>query len=295
MYHRFGEGYTEAGTFEKQIRYLKNHFFLLDLESYVERITNGDPPPPASVLLSVDDGYRDFYEVAFPILRKHGVPAAVFLTLDFVDKGVWLWHDRINFGIGESSRPDIVLAGERFHLVDPRERRRLKHALDEMATRVNPQTRDELISDVLKELRVEVPERPPERYAPLNWEEIRHMSRYGISFGGHTCTHPVLSRISRSECIREVGESKKGIEEALQRSVLAFCYPNGKEGDFDEETKEVVRESGYLCAMSAIYGMNDSQSDRYALRRMSSDGPSFVQFQHDVCGVGVLRRFVMRD
>ena len=52
-----------------------------------------------SVLLTVDDGYQDFYNLAFPILKKYEVPATVFFTTDFIDKRIWLWHDLLNFGL----------------------------------------------------------------------------------------------------------------------------------------------------------------------------------------------------
>jgi len=54
-----------------------------------------------SVLLTVDDGYQDFYNLAFPILKKYEVPATVFFTTDFIDKRIWLWHDLLNSNLGK--------------------------------------------------------------------------------------------------------------------------------------------------------------------------------------------------
>jgi len=65
------------------------------------------------------------------------------------------------------------------------------------------------------------------------------MSGNGIRFGSHTCTHPILSKVPESEALREIRESKRRIEEATQMEVLSFCYPNGKESDFNEKVKMI--------------------------------------------------------
>ena len=114
------------------------------------------------------------------------------------------------------------------------------------------------------------------------------MSRYGITFGAHTYTHPILTKIPLDEAFQEISRSKNRIENVLQQTTSAFCYPNGKKCDFDENIKAIVKECGFICAMSMIYGINNSNSDRYALRRMAVRG-SFSHFLQDVSGFGALR------
>ena len=293
-YHRFWEGYITPQLFESQIKYLKRHFNIIKLESYLDFLLRKKELPPNSVIITVDDGYQDFYNVVFPILRKYAVPATVFLTVDFIDKGIWLWHDLLNFGISNTSRADFTLNGKVFDLTNRRGRAELKLSLDGICTSCTTAGRDEFISQVLKELGVTAPKHATPDYAPLTWNQIVEMSRFGVSYGSHTCTHPILSKISLNEALQEIQESKHRIEEVMQRDIMAFCYPNGNEDDFNETIKEMVRECGYICAMSMIYGMNDSGSDRYELRRIGADGRSFTHFLHDVSGFGVLRTSLNR-
>jgi peptidoglycan/xylan/chitin deacetylase (PgdA/CDA1 family) len=293
-YHRFGEGYVAGEEFAKQVRFLKKRFSIIDLASYLDRMRENRELPENSVLLTVDDGYEDFYTVAFPILKEHGVPATVFLTVDFLDTGMWLWHDRLNLGLKSTRKTEITLHENHFVFGDNDGRKTLKAYLDSVATRCSPEERDEFVDLVLQELEVQVPGHPTSEYAPLRWDQVVEMSRFGVNFGSHTCTHPILTRISAADCLREMRESKERIEEVLQTEVSAFCYPNGTERDFNESSKKMVEACGYRCAMTMLYGLNDRETDPFALRRMGADGRSFLQFRKDVSGVGEWRRVLRK-
>lgn len=288
-YHRFGDSYVTSQWFEEQIKYLKNYYNVIDLNTCLDFLYRRREASPNSVLITVDDGYQDFYNIAFPILRKFNVSATLFLTVDFIDKGIWLWHDLLNFGIIRTSKNDFKLNGKVFDLKNRKGKAEFKLYLDGICTYQTTTKRDEFISQILKELDITVPEHPTEDYTALNWSQIIEMSKFGINFGSHTCTHPILSKIVPNKALEEIKKSKNRIEEVTQRDTLAFSYPNGKKHDFNEEIEEMVKQCGYTCSMSMIYGMNDSNSDKYALRRLADRSTSFIHFVHDVSGFGVMR------
>jgi peptidoglycan/xylan/chitin deacetylase (PgdA/CDA1 family) len=98
------------------------------------------------------------------------------------------------------------------------------------------------------------------------------MAKHGVEFGAHTRSHPILSRLSnRAEIADEVGGSKRRIEEELDGEVLHFCYPNGMADDFTAETVEVLRDAGFVTAVTAENGLNDARADRFRLRRIAQD------------------------
>ena len=292
-YHRFGGRFITAQLFEEHIRYLKGYFNIIKLGSYIGFLCEQKELPPYSVIITIDDGYQDFCTVAFPIVKKYAIPVTVFLTTDFIDKQIWLWHDLVHFGINCTARTDFTINGRTFDLKKQDRKIALKLSVDQICTNLNTASRDEFIFQFLKELGVNVPEYPTTGYAPLTWNQIREMSKYGVSYGAHTCTHPVLSKIPPAEAMREIEESKHRIENVLQKEVVTFCYPNGKENDFNEDIKKMVKDCGFACAMSMIYGMNDRESDPYELRRMA-DRESFIHFVHDISGFGELRRSLRR-
>jgi peptidoglycan/xylan/chitin deacetylase (PgdA/CDA1 family) len=67
----------------------------------------------------------------------------------------------------------------------------------------------------------------------LSWEEAKEMSRNGISFGAHTVSHPILTKLPLDRARKERLDSKRRIEQELDREVTTFCYPNGWPGDYD--------------------------------------------------------------
>lgn len=85
----------------------------------------------------------------------------------------------------------------------------------------------------------------------LSWEEVREMGNNGIVFGAHTVTHPILTKLPLKEAQREIIESKRCIEEQLGQAVSTFAYPSGQPTDFNDGIKESLKESGFICAVTA--------------------------------------------
>ena len=96
----------------------------------------------------------------------------------------------------------------------------------------------------------------------LTWDQIRAMAKDGIEFGGHTVTHPFVSRLTAERLAWEVGECKRRAEEEIQKAVNYFAYPNGREQDFAIWNKAVLASAGYSAAVTTIWGVNDRRTDR---------------------------------
>jgi peptidoglycan/xylan/chitin deacetylase (PgdA/CDA1 family) len=99
---------------------------------------------------------------------------------------------------------------------------------------------------------------------PLDWREVKDLQACGIEFGSHTLTHPMLTTVPLDVARREIGESKRRLEDRLGAEVRFFCYPRG---DLNGAVKAIVRDEGYRAAASTIPGLNDRRTDLLALRR----------------------------
>lgn len=92
-YHRFGTDLKNklvisGPEFEKQMAYLQAQGYRVITLARLEEFLNGDKPlPPRAVVITIDDGYKSVYEVAFPILRSHGFPATLFIYTDYIGGG----------------------------------------------------------------------------------------------------------------------------------------------------------------------------------------------------------------
>ena len=83
-------------TFESQMRFLKEgSYSILPLESLAGLIRDNKKLPPKAVAVTFDDGYKDFYKYAFPVLKKYKIPATMFIIVDEVGRPDRLSWDEI--------------------------------------------------------------------------------------------------------------------------------------------------------------------------------------------------------
>jgi peptidoglycan/xylan/chitin deacetylase (PgdA/CDA1 family) len=101
----------------------------------------------------------------------------------------------------------------------------------------------------------------------LNWKELVEISQSNVNIESHGLDHRSLAGLTAEELHRQLGESKRLLEQHLDKEVTSIAYPYGTVKDFDEGVKEAVRKAGYRSGCSSVNGINKTDSDRYELRR----------------------------
>lgn len=258
---------TSVETFSRQMEYLASHYQVYSLEEIVQRLKARDVPEKALVV-TFDDGYRDNYTNAFPILKRFSIPATVFLATDSIGTGKVLWHDRVFSAFRETQEttlseyhPDVGVRPLRT-LAD---KLRALWSVIRMLRKVDDVTREELIQRLITRLHVE--DRCDDHTLMLDWQEVRTMYQHGISFGAHTASHPILSRLPQARVREEIQKSTAAIESQLGQRPQTFAYPNGLRDDFNESVKLALQEAGYQCAVTSLFGTNGPDQDLFELRR----------------------------
>ena len=300
VFHRFGPKNTlrlmGADNFERQIAYLKSRFRILPLGDLAAARRAGTSAPTNAVAITVDDGYEDFYKYAFPILKRHAVPATLFVVSRFAAGELWLWPDLIQYAVDGSNRRELT-----FDLGSMRGHWNLESAegrfaawsdiADYCLTLGTSGTRD-LTTGLLEALGVEAPPSPPPEVRAASWDQLREMAAGGIEIGSHSRSHPRLSLLSQDELRDEIEGSKRDIEAQISRPVTSFAYPNGREQDFDDRCKRAVAAAGYSHAVAGYYGP-DVLRDVFAFKRLSID-TDWNDFLKAVCGMKHLARILER-
>ncbi len=285
MYHRFTR---ETDSLSRQCELIRRYYSPVSLKSISEYLRNGAPLPRNSVAITVDDGYRDFLLHGHPVFQEYDLPTTVFLVSDFLDGKLWQWWDTIRFTLSHTKRTLLSLEltiGEFFtaSLATDEEREVAQRNLVERLKLQENSERLYVCQTLPALLEVELPKAPPEEFAPLKWSEVRDLAHSGVEFGAHTKTHPILSRISDREQLREEIEgSKRRLEEELGSPTIHFCYPNGRRLDLNEATLEVVKESGFHTAVTTERGMNFGRPDPFLLRRLAVDPSDPSRYFHEL-------------
>ncbi len=205
-------------------------------------------PPEYTVAITFDDGFRSVYEQAWPLLRSRGLSATCCLTTDVIGNRALIWINEMNWFLhrhGEVARP-IVAGSLR---LSPR---LSASELVESARLLNDPYKT---SEILKRLRAEIccdPEATARSHRLyLDWNEIEEMAAGGMTFGNHTCSHPMLENLKEDQAraeIREAGSVLARLPGACQ--VLAYPF-----GSHNASTVRIARELGYVCLLE-VEGTN---------------------------------------
>jgi peptidoglycan/xylan/chitin deacetylase (PgdA/CDA1 family) len=295
MYHRFADAerprHLSRHVFEQHLEYLTRHFRVRRLDDLAVALREGRPIEPRTVVLTVDDGYADFVEYAYPLLQKYEVPATLFVVSDFLDRNAWLWTDAIRYALETTTEPRLVLQATgvrlKHDLTISLLRERAWLAVCELCLRATPAKRAWLIERLQQALNVTLPPAATPDYRAMSWPDARRLDSSLVEIGSHTCTHPVLSRCSVPEIDHELGESKRTIEQQLRRSISSIAYPHGEAADYDHRVVHAAQEAGYRCAVVAHGGPIAEEVDLFRLERLSA-ATEMMQFRSTVNGLELL-------
>ncbi|MEW6334633.1 MAG: tetratricopeptide repeat protein [Thermodesulfobacteriota bacterium] len=262
-----------ADQFNLQIKWLKHNTLILSENELIDCYRDGIFFPPKTsapcVMITFDDGYRDNYTIAYPILKHYDVPAILFVTTQMVNTRQVPWWDVIAYLIKRCAKPFITYDNQPFPMGDSKADA-IAHFQLLMKKEQYEHTKY-LIQDLSDACEVPLPDAQLQDREILTWEQIQEMAQGQIAFGSHTHTHRVLSTINASSQKEEMILSKLIIEKNIGQPVLSICYPCGEPQYITEETAEIAASSGYMLGFTANTGVNYWKSiERFTIRRTAS-------------------------
>ena len=270
---------VDLETFEKQIRYLKIRFKVITLEEFAEKIENGIGFDQPTCLITFDDGWKDNYLHAYPILKKYNMPAAIFLPANYIDSNKQFWQEKLTGMLiamhhtgreHSDSRQKYLDVLKKYNLqgimsVPDQE---LRSYIAEEVSRKKKMTYKEIeqmITDLSKNADP-LGKDYDSGDSIMSWDEIRQMKKNGISFGSHGMNHKIFTKVLQAEVDYEIAESKRVIEKSINEGVSSISYPNG---NYSDNIIERVKSSGYRIAFGTEKGFVDVKDNPYALKRVN--------------------------
>ncbi len=280
-YHRIGDAAScetyrgvvtaTAESFDRQLRFLCRHADVLAPDELRAELPSGRG---RRVLVTFDDGYRDLYELAFPVLQANGVRAAMFVCPGFIDGQAGAWWDEIGWMLRRSNVETLAPGSW------AREPLRLDHAHIEQSieavTRRYWELDPEAGAALLSELAAATGSgrRPAADSAGdwITWEMSREMHSRGHRIGAHTVNHPLLARLAPERQREEIMGSIERIEAELGERPRWLAYPVGVPGAFNDESRRAAAQAGIELAFSNYGGrVTASNFDALDVRRVSAE------------------------
>ncbi len=290
MYHRVVLNTEENGvplqpgmyvldrTFERQVRFLRESFHVVPLPEMVAMLRSGKDMS-RHCAITFDDGWRDNFTIAYPILKKHDIPATVFLATDYIGTDKWFWPEEVSWCVSQyydkgmiSELADATKIGHvHQHVSSQVDKKFLVHTIIERLKEYSPEDRDE----VLRILESSFPGRVQERLL-MNWEEANSMFDSGlIYFGSHTAGHVMLDQVDKKKVHMELVSSKNSLKNMLGIDSPIFAYPNGRTTD---TAVSVLKELNYTAAVTTQRGYVRGDTPLFGIPRIGihDDGSSTI-------------------
>lgn len=301
MFHRFSEtskeGYVSAKVFEDQLIYLKRRFNVIPLSVLRKSKEVGVKLPPNSLVLTVDDGYKDFYEVAYPILKKHRLTATLYVTTGFVNQELWLWPDKISWLLkhSEALYTEIRIGDNRVfpQKISQSARTTLWATIISFLLSVPDSSKHQWITEFARALKRDLPDTPPKDYSACTWHNLKEMQQGGIELGGHTHTHPSLGQVNDIQLKSELALCQKLLSEKLGAAERDFCFPNGQPNDYSERVVAAVKSMGFKSSVTAFYDRH-ATFNLFEMRRHTGS-ENWFQFYKSANGVEAMMAKYLND
>lgn len=245
------------GSFHQQMLWLKeNHAVFFSEDEIIYYQQKKKKIPKRSVLITFDDGYKDNFTLAYPVLRSLQIPAIYFIPSGAIRDRTLGWWDIIAFFIKKTKKKAISVKGDELSLQSDGEKKKtIFHLLQLMKTEPYSRTQD-LLNVLSEECEVEFPSYDEQDAELMNWKDIRDVLSNGIAIGSHTVSHRVLATLDEDKQFEELRSSKRFLEDMLPGNIRSFSYPVGDYTTFSEKTKELARRAGYDAAFSFKTGVN---------------------------------------
>ena len=262
-------------TLLRNIKYLKNRFEIMMLGDWIELLRNNIKMPKYTCAITFDDGWRDNYEYAYPVLKDLNVPATVFLVSDYINSNHDFWPGRLtrlvrNITMNKKNNIWKEQIFNNFRLLDLsfnlEEGINTREQINELINKFK-QNPDKENFDYIDEIYKDLDLKPDENRVLLNDNEIREMVKSGlIEIGSHTRSHMRMhDSLTREDIDNEIRISKIHLQEKFNTRVRMFCYPNG---DTTEKAIAAVRKN-YIGACGTKPGWNTPDSDAHLLKRIN--------------------------
>lgn len=258
-----------AEAFARMLSWITSQFRILDPVQACEALFGGRLPA-RSAILSFDDGYRDNFTVALPILRNRSLPAVFFVASGFL-AGASMFNDRVIEAIRrcrfDSLRLPTILSDEPLEvsLRDEVQRREAIARVIRAVKHLPPAVRELRVNELEQAAGVEAV-----CGSMMTPEQVRSLHQVGMRVGGHTRTHPILRSLDERKAREEISGGLADLHSIIGERPSLFAYPNGRRGvDYEAVHCEMVRQAGCSFAFTTEPGAATTDSDAFELPRFT--------------------------
>jgi peptidoglycan/xylan/chitin deacetylase (PgdA/CDA1 family) len=255
---------ASPGDFDKQMGLIASRYTATDVQAVLDYLEQGRRLPERAVLVTFDDGYRDFAQHAWGILQKYNIPVVLFVPTAYPGQPQrQLWWDKLYNAVYHTEIGEIESPLGTLRLTTAAERSRVFKRLRDYVKRLPHGEAMELVDHLCDRLHAP----PVNDNHIMNWDELRQLAASGVTLAAHTRNHPMLTRISVREAEQEAVNSLEDLQHHVGAVLPVFAYPSG---GADEQLARCLAHAGFKLAFTTVRGVNDlSSANPLLLKRIN--------------------------
>jgi peptidoglycan/xylan/chitin deacetylase (PgdA/CDA1 family) len=204
------------------------------------------------VVATFDDGYADNLQYALPIFEKHNAPLTIYVTTGMITGSLYCWWIGLERLFLQNSTVEIPPMGRRWTALTIGEKARAcKEASDWVSNDIA--ARAPLLRSTFAHYGLSMP--GIVKSIGLSIDQLKTLGNHPlVTIGGHTDSHPDLSRMQQAEACNEIFVNKRFLEDLLQKPIDHFAYPFGGKSACGQREAGLVQDAGYKTAVTTHHG-----------------------------------------
>lgn len=260
-----------VNQFREQMEIVKRYTQILTINEVVWHMQNEEPWGDKSVVVSFDDGFKNNYQFAAPILEELDIPAVFYVCSGMIGTEMMFWVDIIEDCINRTKVNEFDIKLDVTHSFNISSREQKIQAIvtiKDFCKRVTSVVRDQVIDELIEKTQIVPSVNSSNDYRMMNWQELRDLSSNPLfTIGGHTMYHDIMTsrpiNIVEEDIINCLGLLKNH----LNLNISHFSYPEGQDQHYNHEVIAALKRNGIVCCPSAREGTNYFPDDLFHLKR----------------------------
>jgi len=258
--------------FQQHMEYLARHANVVTMDEIAQAFDSNKKLPSGSIAVTFDDGFKDNFEVARPIMNRFGIRSTIYVTTDYIKNGKTPWFVRLRYSFLNSENKEWTdnMENKTYLLDGADQAKKAFSKVCDYCCVLSDSEQEDYIRSIEKELCV--PELSTDNMV-MTFEDLRVLQSDGHTIGSHTISHPNLAYLNDKEIRYEMEESKKILESELKTDVVHFSYPNpALQPNWSNATTDICSQLKFKTAVLSEPGVVRREDNPLLLKRMHVPG-----------------------
>lgn len=269
----FDEGVfgPDSTRLQSELEWINKETRVLSEEELIDIVYKKKKIKEICSLVTFDDGYRDNFDIAYPMLKNLGIPAIFFIPTYHLTERKVGWWDIVAYLIKEFQKcptaKRFIFEGVEYR--DLRADQLIKYFIGQIKS-MNASEINGYLIRLSETLNIPFPDSQLQSDELMNCEQIKILSQNGMTIGSHSHDHSILSKQDGSTLKKQLEKSIEILERVISKKINSIAYPVGGYQHFDETTKNISKDVGFKLGFSYLTGVNNTTHiDPFDVKRMS--------------------------